>query len=87
MLANSGHIQSLINPPGNPKAVFWSDSAHADTADEWLKLANKEAGSWWPHWLSWIQDRSGDKKPAPSSLGTADITPLIEAPGQYVMEK
>jgi polyhydroxyalkanoate synthase subunit PhaC len=87
VLANSGHIQSLINPPGNPKAVFWAGPARADTADEWLKRASKEAGSWWPHWLSWIQDRSGEKKPAPSSLGTADITPLTEAPGQYVMEK
>src|SRR6478609_2412485 len=87
VLANSGHIQSLINPPGNPKAVFWTGPAQAGAADEWLKRANKEAGSWWPHWLSWIRDRSGEKKPAPSSLGTADITPLTEAPGQYVMEK
>ncbi len=87
VLANSGHIQSLINPPGNPKAVFWTGPAQAGAADEWLKRANKEAGSWWPHWLSWIRGRSGEKKPAPSSLCTADITPLTEAPGQYVMEK
>jgi polyhydroxyalkanoate synthase len=86
VLANSGHIQSLINPPGNPKGYFWTRPAHADTADEWLKRANKEAGSWWPHWLNWIQDRSGEKKPAPNNLGTAEIPPLGEAPGQYVME-
>jgi polyhydroxyalkanoate synthase subunit PhaC len=86
VLANSGHIQSLINPPGNPKAVFWTGPAHADTADEWLKRANKNVGSWWPDWLSWVQNRSGEKKPAPSNLGTAEIPPLGEAPGQYVME-
>ena len=73
--------------PGNPKAVFWTRPAHAATAEEWLEHAGKEAGSWWAHWLSWIQDRSGEKKPAPSSLGNPDITPLTEAPGQYVMEK
>src|ERR1700751_570390 len=40
VLANSGHIQSLINPPGNPKAVFWTGSAQAGTAEEWLKHAS-----------------------------------------------
>jgi polyhydroxyalkanoate synthase len=87
VLANSGHIQSLINPPGNPKAVFWTGPAQAGAADEWLKRANKEAGSWWPHWLSWIQARSGEKKPATAKLGTTEILPLGEAPGQYVMER
>jgi len=86
VLANSGHIQSLINPPGNPKAVFWTGSANASTAEQWLKDASKEAGSWWPHWLSWVQNRSGEKKSAPSNLGTAEIPLLGEAPGQYVME-
>ena len=87
VLANSGHIQSLINPPGNPKAVFWAGSAQAVTAEEWLKHASKESGSWWPHWLSWIQNRSGAKRPAPAKLGAAEIPPLCEAPGQYVMEE
>jgi polyhydroxyalkanoate synthase len=87
VLSNSGHIQSLVNPPGNPKAFFWTGPTQADAADEWLKRANKEAGTWWQHWLSWIQDRSAEKKPARSSLGNNDITPLTEAPGKYVMEK
>jgi polyhydroxyalkanoate synthase len=87
VLANSGHIQSLINPPGNPKAVFWTGLAQAVTAEEWFEHASKESGSWWPHWLSWVQNRSGEKRPVPAKLGTAEITPLGEAPGQYVMEK
>jgi polyhydroxyalkanoate synthase len=87
VLSNSGHIQSLINPPGNPKAVFWTGPAHAATAEEWLAQARKEAGSWWPHWLSWIQNRSGDKQVAPNTLGGVEIPLLGEAPGQYVMEK
>jgi len=87
VLANSGHIQSLVNPPGNPKAVFWTGAAQAVTAEEWLKHASKESGSWWPHWLGWIQNRSGAKRPAPAKLGAAEIPPLGEAPGQYVMEE
>jgi polyhydroxyalkanoate synthase subunit PhaC len=87
VLSNSGHIQSLINPPGNPKASFWTGPAQAVTAEEWLEHASKESGSWWPHWLSWIQNRSGGKGPAPSRLGTAETPPLTDAPGQYVLEK
>jgi len=87
VLANSGHIQSLINPPGNPKSIFWTGPARSAVAQEWLDHASKESGSWWPHWLSWIQNRSGEKKPAPAKLGTAEVPPLGEAPGQYVMEK
>ena len=75
MLANSGHIQSLINAPGNPKAVFWTGPAQAIAAEEWLEHASKEPGSWWPHWLSWAQNRSGEKRPAPANLGTAEIPP------------
>jgi polyhydroxyalkanoate synthase len=87
VLANSGHIQSLINPPGNPKAVFWTGTARETRPEDWLKHAEKQTGSWWPHWLAWVQARSGEKKSAPARLGSAEIPPLGEAPGQYVMEK
>src|SRR5215469_12101320 len=87
VLANSGHIQSLINPPGNPKAAFWTGPAQAGTAEEWLEHASKETRSWWPHWLNWVQNRSGKKRTTPTKLGTAEIPPLGEAPGQYVMEE
>src|SRR6478609_4342164 len=58
VLSNSGHIQSLLNPPGNPKASFWSGAANAATPDAWLGQAEKHTGSWWPHWLEWIKARS-----------------------------
>jgi polyhydroxyalkanoate synthase subunit PhaC len=87
VLANSGHIQSLLNPPGNPKAFFWAGPAHQPSAEQWLEQSGKHTGSWWPHWLEWISARSGDKKPAPATLGSADYPPLDDAPGLYVMEK
>jgi polyhydroxyalkanoate synthase subunit PhaC len=87
VLANSGHIQSLLNPPGNPKAFFWAGPTHQPSAAPWLEQSGKHSGSWWPHWLEWISARSGEKKPAPAALGSADYPALDDAPGVYVMEK
>jgi polyhydroxyalkanoate synthase len=87
VLANSGHIQSLLNPPGNPKAFFWSGATDQRHADAWLHQATKSTGSWWPHWLEWIKPRSGDLIPAPSTPGNATHPPLEAAPGRYVMEQ
>jgi polyhydroxyalkanoate synthase len=86
VLSNSGHIQSLLNPPGNPKAVFWSGAAGEERADAWLQGATKHNGSWWPHWLEWIKARSGEMRSAPTTLGNAANPPQGEAPGRYVME-
>jgi polyhydroxyalkanoate synthase len=87
VLANSGHIQSLINPPENKKAHFWAGPAQPKSADAWLQQSVKTSGSWWPHWLEWITSRSGEKKPAPTALGNANSPPLGVAPGRYVMER
>ena len=87
VLANGGHIQSLLNPPGNPKACFWSGLSHQPSAEAWLEQAAKHAGSWWPHWLEWIGARSGETRPAPAMLGSTAYPHLGDAPGQYVMEK
>jgi polyhydroxyalkanoate synthase len=87
VLANSGHIQSLLNPPGNPKACFWAGSASAGSAETWLEQTAKQSGSWWPHWLEWIKARSADMTPAPATLGSAQNPPLAAAPGRYVMER
>jgi polyhydroxyalkanoate synthase len=86
VLANSGHIQSLLNPPGNPKAFFWAGAAHQASAETWLEQSAKHAGSWWPHWLAWIKARSGEMTAAPAVPGSEDHAPLGEAPGRYVLE-
>jgi polyhydroxyalkanoate synthase len=86
VLANSGHIQSLLNPPGNPKAFFWTGPANKASAEAWLEQAPKQSGSWWPHWLEWIKARSGKMTSAPAVLGSNKHLPLDEAPGRYVME-
>ena len=83
VVSNSGHIQSLLNPPGNPKAFFWSGEPRAPTAEAWLEKATKSQGSWWPHWLEWIKARSGPLHEAPPPLENN----LGAAPGRYVLEK
>jgi polyhydroxyalkanoate synthase len=86
VLANSGHIQSLINPPANSKACFWTGASHAPDAQAWRGQAAKHVGSWWPHWREWIKARSGPTKSAPDELGCKQNAPLDAAPGRYVLE-
>lgn len=87
VLCNSGHIQSLINPPGNPKAHFRAKPAREKSAGKWLETAAQQEGSWWPDWLAWIRKRSGALVAAPAALGSLDHRPHCDAPGLYVMEK
>ena len=90
VLSQSGHMQAILNPPGNPKAKFFVQAKPGklpETADEWLQGTKEVAGSWWPLWMEWVQKRSGKKKPAPASLGNDTHPPLENAPGLYVVEE
>ena len=89
VLANAGHLQSMINPPGVPKAFFFSGPAATDDPMAWAEGAqpSKQEGSWWPHWREWIKGKSGELKPAPAKLGSRKYRPLAPAPGTYVMER
>jgi polyhydroxyalkanoate synthase len=88
VLSNAGHLQSLVNPPGNPKSYFYAAPAAASDPEEWLQGAGeRQGGSWWPHWREWIQQRSGDSLPAPKKPGSRKYPPLGAAPGSYVLER
>nr|WP_238327988.1 alpha/beta fold hydrolase [Paraburkholderia mimosarum] len=86
VLSSSGHIQSLINPPGNPKAKFYLNPELPADPDEWLNKAQAEKDSWWNDWREWIASRSGERKAAPASLGNRRHAPVADAPGTYVSE-
>ena len=86
VLSSSGHIQSLLNPPGNPKARFFVSTAIPAAADEWLAGAQQRTGSWWEHWREWLAARSGPRGPAPATLGSERHPAGIPAPGRYVAE-
>src|SRR5436190_7993678 len=85
VLANAGHLQSLVNPPGQAKSCYVSGEASKADADEWLQSAKKHEGSWWPDWRAWIQRRSGTRVEAPARLGRGRYKPLGAAPGTYVL--
>jgi len=89
VLANAGHLQSLVNPPGKPKAFFVSGPATAADPLEWARRFDgaRQEGSWWPHWREWIKARSGAQVAAPRKLGSRKFKPLGAAPGSYVMER
>ena len=86
VLSNRGHIQSLLNPPGHPKSKYYTNSAVAETPDQWLETAEEHGGSWWDMWAEWLKERSGDLKTSPKSLGSKAYPPLVPAPGAYVHE-
>jgi len=84
VLANAGHLQSLINPPGG-KGFFAAGPANVADPDEWAAGVPRRDGSWWPHWRAWIQERSGELVPAPKKMGSRKFKPLGPAPGEYVL--
>jgi polyhydroxyalkanoate synthase len=86
VLSSSGHIQSLINPPGNPKAKFFLNRELPANADAWLAGAKAEKDSWWDNWRAWLADHSGERRPAPACIGNARHPALAKAPGTYVLE-
>ena len=89
VLANAGHLQSLVNPPGKPKSFYFAGPASAQNPLEWVKRFDQERqeGSWWLHWRQWIQARSAEQVAAPKKAGSRKHKPLGPAPGDYVMER
>jgi polyhydroxyalkanoate synthase subunit PhaC len=84
VLSNAGHIASLVNPPGNPKAHFFAGPEPTDGADEWLAQAEQRSGTWWEDWAKWVTERGGEEMKAPAKLGSRRHPAAEPAPGTYV---
>jgi polyhydroxyalkanoate synthase len=89
VLSHSGHIQALLNPPGNPKAKYYvNPNKPPPNADQWVfGGAAEQPGSRWPLWQEWLTARSGVLKAGPKSLGTKAYPPLDPAPGRYAFDE
>ena len=87
VLAASGHVAGVINPPARNKRSYWThDDLNGDAAD-WLEKAEEKPGSWWPDWDAWMKRHSGGTVPAPSQPGNARHPVIEPAPGRYVKQK
>ena len=90
VLASSGHIAGMINPPAKEKGRHWvneeGDAGDYATAQEWHENATEHEGSWWTDWVAWLNKRSG-KKVKPPKMGGDDYEPIEDAPGTYVRER
>jgi polyhydroxyalkanoate synthase len=87
VLSNSGHIQALVNPPGNPKAGYFTGPPPGPDPDAWRAAATEHRDSWWGHWLDWVRSRGGPVRPAPEALGSRRHPPADPAPGTYVRDQ
>jgi polyhydroxyalkanoate synthase len=85
ILSTSGHIASLVNPPGNPKSTFQVAGDTPADPQQWLEQAETVKGSWWPDFMTWLGERSGEEIPAPT--GPGELEELADAPGTYVFDK
>jgi polyhydroxyalkanoate synthase len=87
VLAGSGHIAGVINPPDRHKYQFWTGPKPASAnLDRWLAKAVEHPGSWWPDWLAWLTAQGAAQVPA-RIPGGGQIAPIEDAPGSYVKVK
>lgn len=86
VLAGSGHIAGVVNPPDKKKYQYWSGGTVKGDYEDWLDAADETAGSWWPHWQTWIEAKDAKRVPARKPGGAA-LNAIEEAPGSYVMER
>ena len=83
VLAASGHIAGVINPPAARKYGHWTNAKLPKEADAWLEGATWHDGSWWPDWYRWLARKGGRKVPA-RAIGSEKMKPIEPAPGSYV---
>jgi polyhydroxyalkanoate synthase len=87
VLAASGHVAGVINPPARNKRSHWLNNDLESDPEGWLAAAEERPGSWWPDWDVWMRRHSNGTIPAPAQQGNARFTPIEPAPGRYVKEK
>src|SRR5690606_37137013 len=83
VMAGSGHIAGVVNPPSLGKYQHWTGGKPVGDFMEWVANATENPGSWWPHWQAWIENHEATRVPA-RKVGGGKVKPLADAPGEYV---
>ncbi len=86
ILAGSGHIAGVVNPPAAGKYQYWTNEAPVTTLDAFIAGAEEHKGSWWPDWRAWVGSLSDKEVPATGARipGEGALKPIEDAPGRYV---
>ncbi|NNM78643.1 alpha/beta fold hydrolase [Sphingomonas sp. ID1715] len=86
VLAGSGHIAGVVNPPSAGKYQYWTNESGAKSLEEFVAGATETKGSWWPDWIKWINERAPAKIKAEGARvpGAGSLPSLDDAPGSYV---
>ncbi|WP_157215452.1 PHA/PHB synthase family protein [Flavisphingomonas formosensis] len=86
VLAGSGHIAGVVNPPSAKKYQYWTNPGNHRTLQEFVAGAKEVAGSWWPDWIQWIEDQASARVVAENARipGNGAFPAIEDAPGRYV---
>jgi polyhydroxyalkanoate synthase len=86
VLAGSGHIAGVVNPPEAQKYQYWTNEAKVGSLDEFVAGATETKGSWWPDWIRWIGAQNEKGVPAKGARvpGGGKLKAIEDAPGSYV---
>jgi len=89
LLAGSGHIAGVVNPPAAQKYQYWVSESDSETLDEFVGQAIEHQGSWWPDWLDWLKKQSSETVKASGARvpGKGKLEPIEDAPGSYVKSR
>lgn len=88
VLAGSGHIAGVVNPPAKAKYGYWLHDELPRDPEHWLAKAEAQDGSWWPHWMEWLSEYAGKRISATNRQPGGRMLRVIEpAPGRYVQVK
>ncbi len=89
VLAGSGHIAGVVNPPDAGKYQHWTNDQPVGTLEEFVAGATENKGSWWPDWLRWLEPHAGELVPATGARvpGAGKLPAIEDAPGRYVKER
>jgi len=86
ILAGSGHIAGVVNPPAANKYQYWTSDEPATTLQEFIAYSTEHKGSWWPDWIQWLNGQAPKKVKAQGARmpGKGKLKPIEDAPGRYV---
>ena len=86
VVAGSGHIAGVVNPPAKVKYQYWTGGPPVGRYEDWIDSASEHPGSWWPHWFAWVEAQASKRVPA-REPGAGQLPALADAPGTYVLMK